>query len=85
MPGPPFEIGAPLFHVWPPVCGIHPILYFKNVPPPSGFRPHHLVFGPPCCSDDGPAAVSGSKLWTEAALGVKRSDVCLMRVIAYTG
>jgi len=36
---PPFEIGAPPFHVWPPSCCIHPILYFKNVPP-------LLVFGP---------------------------------------
>ena len=32
---------APPFHVWPTGCCIHPILYFKNVPP-SGF-------GPPCC------------------------------------
>ena len=28
MPGPPFEIGAPPFNVWPPGCCIHPILYF---------------------------------------------------------
>jgi len=35
----PFEIGAPPFHVWPPGCYIHPILYFKNVAPP--------VFWPP--------------------------------------
>jgi len=41
-PGPPFEIGAPPFHVWPLGCYIHPILYFKNVAPPSGFWP-------PCC------------------------------------
>jgi len=38
-PAPAFEIGAPLFHVWLPGCCIHPILYFKNVPP-------LLVFGP---------------------------------------
>ena len=36
---PPFEICAPSFHVWPPGCCIHPIQYFKNVPP-------LLVFGP---------------------------------------
>jgi len=23
---------CPQFHVWPPGCYIHPILYFKNVP-----------------------------------------------------
>ena len=45
----PFEIGAPPFHVWPPGCCIHPILYFKNVPPPFGFWPLFVVFGPPCC------------------------------------
>ena len=28
---PPFEIGAPPFHVWPLGCCIHLILYFKNV------------------------------------------------------
>jgi len=39
VPGPPFEIVAPPFHVWLPGCCIHPILYFKNVPP-------LLVFGP---------------------------------------
>jgi len=33
VPGPPFEIGAPPFHVWPPGCCIHPIMYLKNVPP----------------------------------------------------
>jgi len=38
-PPPPFEIGSPQFHVWPPGCYIHPILYFKNVAP-------LLVFGP---------------------------------------
>jgi len=37
---------CPSFHVWPPGCYIHPILYFKNVSPPSGFWPL-LVFGPP--------------------------------------
>jgi len=27
-PAPPFEIGAPPFHVWPTSCYIHPLLYF---------------------------------------------------------
>ena len=27
----------PQFHVWPADCCIHPILYFKNFAPPSGF------------------------------------------------
>ena len=40
---------CPSFQVWPPGCYIHPILYFKNVAPPSGFWPLLLVFGPPCC------------------------------------
>jgi len=34
---------APPFHVWPIGCCIHPILYFKNVPP-------LLVFGPPAAT-----------------------------------
>jgi len=38
-PAPPFVIGAPPFHVWPPGCCIHPILYFKNVPPFLFFCP----------------------------------------------
>jgi len=42
VPGPPFEIGAPSFHVWLTGCCIHPTLYFKNVP-------LQLVFGPLCC------------------------------------
>jgi len=28
-----FEISAPPFHIWPPGCYIHPVLYFKNVAP----------------------------------------------------
>jgi len=48
VPGPPFEICAPQFHVWPPGCCIHPIQYFKNVAPPSGFWPI-LFFSHPCC------------------------------------
>jgi len=32
---------VPPFHVWPPGCCIHPIVYLKNVPP--------LRFSPPCC------------------------------------
>jgi len=47
VPGPPFEIGSPPFHVWPTGCRIHPILHFKNVAPPFGFWPLLLVFGPP--------------------------------------
>jgi len=42
VPGPPFEIGAPPFHVWTSGCCIHPILYFKKVPTPSGFFPSFL-------------------------------------------
>ena len=34
-PAPPFEIGAPPFHVWPTGCFIHPILYLKNVALPT--------------------------------------------------
>ena len=41
VPGPPFEIAAPLFHVWPPGCCIHPILYFLKM------RPHFCFFAPP--------------------------------------
>jgi len=32
VPCPPFKICAP-FHVWPPGCCIHPILYLKMLPP----------------------------------------------------
>jgi len=39
---PPHLKSVPPFHVWPPGCYIHPILYFKNVAP-------LLVFGPLCC------------------------------------
>jgi len=31
------------FHGWPTGCCIHPILYFKNVAPPSGFWPPLLL------------------------------------------
>jgi len=46
----------PLFHVWPPGCCIHPILYLKKWPP-FCFLPLHLVFGPPLLLNlgDGPA------------------------------
>jgi len=56
-PASPFEIGAPLFHIWPSGCCIHPILYFKNVVPLLFFLPLHLVFGPPLLLNlgDGPA------------------------------
>jgi len=47
--GSPFDICSPSFHVWSPGCCIHPMLYFKNVAPHSGFWPLHLVFVPPCC------------------------------------
>ena len=30
------------FHVWPPSCCIHPILYLENEIP-------LIIFGPPCC------------------------------------
>jgi len=49
VPGPPFEIGALPFHVWPTGCCTHPILHLKNVPPfwflapPSGFWPPLLL------------------------------------------
>jgi len=48
VPGPPFEIGASPFHVWPTSCCIYLTLYFKNVAPPfltppSGFWPHLLL------------------------------------------
>ena len=56
VPGPPFEICAPPFHVWPPGCCIHLIQYFKNVVPPSHFWPLLLVFGPP-------AAKSWRRAW----------------------
>jgi len=34
MSGPPIWSRCTPFHVWPLGCCIHPILYFKNVPPP---------------------------------------------------
>jgi len=43
VPGPPFEICASVFHVWPPGCCTHPILYFKNVALPFGFWPPSAV------------------------------------------
>ena len=58
VPGPPFEIGAPPFHVWPLGCYIHPILYFKNVALPSGFWPP-LLLNP----GDGP----GEECWWQSA------------------
>ena len=58
-PGPPFGIGAPPFYVWPTGCCIHPILYFKNVPP-------LLFFGPSCWFLAPPAA----KFWRRACLSV---------------
>ena len=47
VPDPPIWNRCPPFHVWPTGSCIHPILYFKNVPPP-GFWPL-LVFASPCC------------------------------------
>ena len=68
-PTPPFEIGAPPFHVRPSGCCIHPILYIKNVPPfwfmapPSGFYPPLLLNTGDwpvyctCCSRQNPQSV----------------------------
>ena len=39
---PPHLKSVPPFHIWPPGCYMNPIMYFKNVAPPSGFWP-------PCC------------------------------------
>ena len=51
-PSPPFEIGAPPFHVWPTGYCIHPILYFKNVAP-------LLVFSPPLLLNSGDGSGRG--------------------------
>jgi len=52
-PPPLFEIGAPSFHVWPPSCYIHPILYFKNVPPLLVFGPSFWFLAPPLLLNPG--------------------------------
>jgi len=39
----PFWNWCPPFHVWPTGCCIHPILYLKNLAPPSGFWPLLLL------------------------------------------
>jgi len=44
VPSPPFEIGAPPFHVWPTGCCTHPILYFKNVSPLFWFLAPLLLY-----------------------------------------
>ena len=36
---PPHLKSVPPFHIWPPGCYMNPIMYFKNVSPPSGFWP----------------------------------------------
>ena len=47
VPGPPIWNRCPTpFHVWPTGCCIHPMLYCKNVAPPSGFRPLRLFLAP---------------------------------------
>jgi len=43
---PPFEIGVPPFHVWPPGCCIRPMLYLTIVAPPFGFWPSILFWAP---------------------------------------
>jgi len=55
-PAPPFQICAPPFHVWPPGCCIHPIQYFKNVPPFWFLAP--LLLNP----GDGPVSHPPTKL-----------------------
>jgi len=56
VPAPPFEIGAAPFHVWPPGCCIHPILYFKNVAPLLFFCPSIWFLAPLLLNlGDGPA------------------------------
>jgi len=55
-PAPPFEIGAPPFHVWPTGCCIHPILYIKNVAP-------LLVYGLSFWFLVPPAAKSWRRAW----------------------
>jgi len=59
-PASPFKIGAPPFHVWPTGCCIHPVLYFKNVPPPFWFSAPPSVFWPSLLlnSGDGPGCKS---------------------------
>jgi len=44
---PPFEVGAPQFHVWPPGYCIHLKLCFKDVAPPSSFWPSIWFLAPP--------------------------------------
>jgi len=60
VPGRPFEIGVPPFHVWPTGCCMHPILYFKNVSPllvssPSFWFLATLLLHP----GDGPVSKAG--------------------------
>ena len=59
VPGPLFEIGAPLFHVWLPGCYIHSIMYFKNVAPLLVFGPSFWFLAPLLLNPgDGPEAVT---------------------------
>jgi len=62
---PPFEIGAPPFHVCTLGFCIHPMLYFKKVPPPSGFWPLLLVFGHP-------VAKSWQRAWSAHSAKVQK-------------
>ena len=64
------------FHVWPPGCCLHPILYFKNVIPPSGFWPL-LVFDPLLLNPgDGPALRNQTHSFTQSCVTIRisRSD-----------
>jgi len=66
VPGPPFGIDAPPFHVWPTGRCIHPILYFKNVAP-------LLVFGPLLLnSGDGPEPLSPLATSMEGLIGLHK-------------
>jgi len=60
VPAPPFKICASPFHVFPPGCYIHPIQYFKNVPPSSGFGPSFWLLAPLLLyTGDGPVPTPG--------------------------
>jgi len=78
--GPPFEICSPQFHVWPPGCCIHPIQYFLNVAPPSGFWPRLLLY-----PGDGPGVIAkfqGVILTPKNSLrkALSLSEICLESV-----
>jgi len=60
---PPHLKSVPPFHVWPFGCYINPILYLKNMAPPSGFWTLLLVFGPPT-----------AKSWRRAWIGSRVNE-----------